>query len=131
VTFLLEGVRAWFQGDDIKAVHVLVPQIERGLRSIVGKLGKPVTKPHPTVAGVGVAIGMGDILYSGELTEALGPDLSLHFVALYADPRGVNLRNRVAHGLIEPGSTNGNLVELLIHTLLLFGVWQELAKDRR
>lgn len=131
MTFLIEGVRAWFEGDHVKAVHVLVPQMERGLRAIVAKLGKPVTKPHGTVAGVGVAIGMGDILYSEEVTQALGPDLTLYFLALYADPRGMNLRNRVAHGFINPELINGNLVRLLVHTLLVFGVWKELAEQRR
>lgn len=128
-TFLIEGVRSWYQGDYIKAVHVLVPQIEKGLRSIVAQLGKPVTKPHPTIAGIGVSINMGDILYSKELTEKFGPDLTLYFLALYADPRGMNLRNRVAHGQLE--LVTGSLVELVIHTLVVFGVWEELAERRR
>jgi Domain of unknown function (DUF4209) len=131
LTFVIEGIHAWLEGDNIKAVHVLVPQIEHGLRSIVAQLGKPVTKPHATVPGVGVAFGMGDILYSDELTQALGPDLTLHFLALYADPRGMNLRNRVAHGLIKPEATHTNVVELLIHTLLVFGAWREFAQSRR
>ncbi len=131
VTRLIEGVSAWYEGDLVKAVHVLVPQIERGLRGIVAKLGKPVTKSRPTDVDVGVAFGMGDILYSEELTQALGPDLTLYFLALYADPRGRNLRNRVAHGLIEPELCDGNLVRLLIHTLLVFGFWKELAEKRR
>jgi lysyl-tRNA synthetase class 1 len=128
-TFLVEGVRAWYEGDYIKAVHVLVPQMEKGLRSIVAQLGKPVTKPHPSIAGVGIAINMGDILYSKELTEIFGPDLTLYFLALYADPRGMNLRNSVAHGQLE--SVTGSLVRLIIHTLLVFGVWKELAERRR
>ena len=74
---------------------------------------------------------MGDILNSPDLTAALGPDFSLHFLALYADPRGMNLRNRVAHGLIKPEAISEHLVGLLIHTLLVFGVWDELAKKRR
>ena len=131
VTFLLEGVRAWFDGDLVKALHLLVPQAESGLRGIVGQLGKPVTKDHPVVAGASVALTMGDILYSEELTEALGPDLTLYYRALYADPRGINLRNRVAHGLIKPGEINEHLLRLLIHTLLVFGVWKELAEKRR
>ena len=131
VTFLLEGVKAWFAGDLVKAVHVLVPQAECGLRGIVGQLGKPVTKAHPAVAGAGVALTMGDILYSEELTEALGPDLTLYFLALFADPRGINLRNDVAHGLIKPGQITEHLVRLLIHTLLVLGVWKELADNRR
>ncbi len=70
LTLLIEGVRAWYEGDVVKAVHVLVPQIEQGLRSIVNKLGKPVTKAHSTVSDASVAIGMGDILYSEELSLA-------------------------------------------------------------
>ena len=70
---------------------------------------------------------MGD--YSEELSLALGPDLSLYFLALYADSRGMNLRNRVAHGQLE--SVTGSLVQLVIHTLLVFGVWKELAERRR
>lgn len=131
VTFLIEGVEAWYQGDFVKAVHVLVPQVEHGLRSIAGKLGQPVTKAHSTVAGVSVVIGMGDILYKPELSEALGPDLSLYFLALYADPRGNNLRNDFAHGLLKPRSVDGNLAIWVIHTLLVFGVWDEIAKRRR
>jgi lysyl-tRNA synthetase class 1 len=131
LTFLIEGVRAWSEGDLAKATHILVPQVERGLRSIVSALGKPVTKPHGTVAGVSIAIGIGDILYSADVTEALGPDLTLYFLALFADPRGDNLRNRVAHGLISPNSVDLNKVNLLIHTLLVFGVWKEFAESRR
>jgi len=131
LTFLIEGIEAWYHGDYVKVVHVLVPQVEHGLRSIAGKLGHPVTKPHATVTGVSVAIGMGDILYKPELSEALGPDLSLYFLALYADPRGINLRNEFAHGLLKPRSVDGNLARWIIHTLLVFGVWDEIAKKRR
>lgn len=81
-----------------------MPQVERGLRGIVSSLGKPITKPHPTVQGAGVAINMGDILYSKDITELLGADLTLHLLALYADPRGFNLRNQLAHGLLAPAA---------------------------
>jgi hypothetical protein len=131
MSFLIEGIRAWYEGDFVKATHVLVPQMELGLRSIVAKLGKPVTKTHATVPGVGVAIGMGDILYSEQLRDVLGPDLTLYFLALYADPRGMNLRNRVAHGLIKAERLDGQLVRLLIHTLLVFGIWNELSQSGR
>lgn len=130
-TFLMEGVRAWYDGDLVKAVYVLIPQVECGLRGIVAKLGQPVTKAHPTVPGVGVAMTMGDILNAEVLREALGPDLTLHFLAIYSDPRGLNLRNNVAHGLVRSGAISESLVRLLVLTLLIFGVWQELAAGRR
>jgi lysyl-tRNA synthetase class 1 len=131
LTFLIQGVTAWTEGDQIKALHVLVPQVEHALRQIVGNLGKPVTRAHPTVAGVSVAIGMGDILYSKEITDALGPDLTLYFLALYADPRGLNLRNELAHGLLKASHAHAGLVMWVIHTLLVLGVWKELAAARR
>ncbi|BCH19981.1 hypothetical protein MesoLjLa_68320 (plasmid) [Mesorhizobium sp. L-2-11] len=131
LSLLLDGVRAWLAGDLVKAIHLLVPQIEHALRSIVGRLGKPVTKAHPKVAGVSVAIGMGDILYSDEIADALGPDLTLYFLALYADPRGLNLRNEVAHGLLGPSEITDHLGRLLIHSLFVLGVWKELAARRR
>jgi lysyl-tRNA synthetase, class I len=126
---LLQGLRAWYEEDHVKAVHVLVPQIE--LRSIAGQLGKPVTKAHPKVRGASVAIGLGDILYSDEMIEKLGPDLTFYFLSLYADPRGLNLRNEVAHGLLDVGAMHAHLVRLLIHTLLVLGRWKELAAKRR
>jgi lysyl-tRNA synthetase class 1 len=131
MSLLLEGVRAWVAGDLVKAVHVLVPQVEHALRSIAGQLGRPVTKAHAKVPGVSISIGMGDILYSDEIAEALGPDLTLYFLALYADPRGLNLRNEVAHGLLGTSAIGDHLGRLLIHTLLVLGVWNELAKKRR
>jgi len=71
LTLLMEGVTAWYEQDFIKAAHVLIPQIEIALRGIVSKLGQPVTKKHSTISGVSVVIGMGDILYSKEITDVL------------------------------------------------------------
>jgi lysyl-tRNA synthetase class 1 len=131
MSLLLHGVRAWFEGDSVKAVHVLIPQIEHAVRSIAGQLRKPVTKGHPKVRGASVAVNMGDILYSDEITEQLGRDLSFYFLSLYADPRGLNLRNEVAHGLIDAESVHDHVVRLLVHTLLVLGLWKELAAKRR
>jgi len=131
VSFLLEGVRAWYNCDLVKALHVLVPQIETGLRGIVAQSGKPITKPHPVVANVSVAIGIGEILYEESLTAILGEDLRFHFLAIYADPRGINLRNRLAHGLMELSHISEHHVQILVHTLLIFGIWKEIAENRK
>ena len=132
MTLLLEGVTAWFDGDLIpRASMVLVPQIEAGLRAIVGRLEKPVTKKHPSIPDVSVVINMGDILYSKELSDLLGPDLTIYFLSLYADPRGMNLRNRIAHGMVKSESIRQGPLLWVIHTLFVFGVWKELAENRR
>jgi len=127
MTLLLEGVKAFFCGDHVKAAHVLIPQIEHALRSIAGKLGKPTTKAHPKVKGASVVINMGDILYDDAITSQLGDDLTLYFLSLYADPRGYNLRNELAHGDLDADSMSDHLSRLLMHTLLVLGLWKELA----
>ena len=127
MALLLEGVRAWFKGDFAKATHILIPQIEVAMRTIAGQIGIPVTKALSKIPDASVAIGMGDILYTAKVTDELGPDLTLHLQALFADPRGLNLRNEMAHGLLGAAAFDGHVVRLLIHTLLMLGVWKELA----
>lgn len=126
-TFLREGIEAWLSGDLYKAIHLLVPQVECGLRGIAGQLGKPVTKAHPSVAGASVALSMGDILYNTEIQGRLGPNLTLYFLTFYADPRGYNLRNQIAHGLMAPRAIGEHTVNLVIHSFLVFGIWKEIA----
>jgi hypothetical protein len=131
LTLVTEGVTAWFDQDYIKALHVLVPQIELALRGILTEQGLPTTKAHPTIEGVSVAVNLGDILYAKEIAEALGPDLTLYFQTLYADPRGVNLRNDIAHGLIGAHRMGYALATRVMHTLLILGLWKEIAAARR
>jgi len=67
---------------------------------------------------------MGDILYSKEITEALGPDITLHLLARYSDPRGFNLRNEIAHGLLRADHMHFALAARVVHTVLILGVWR-------
>jgi len=131
MSLLVEGLRAWERNDQVKAAHVLIPQIERALRKIADGLGVPVTKAHPKVSGTSVAIGMGEILYNDRVAEALGPDATLHFQALYADPRGMNLRNEIAHGLIDANQFYWHLGNLIVHSLLILGLWKEFGERRK
>jgi hypothetical protein len=130
MSLLMEGMRAWERNDQVKAAHVFIPQIERALRKIADELGVPVTKAHPRVSGTSVAIGMGEILYNTKVAEALGPDITLHFQALYADPRGMNLRNEIAHGMRGSDSFYWHLGNLIVHSLLVLGLWKELGAKR-
>src|SRR5262249_33696605 len=72
-----DGVPAFFQGDYGEAVPLVRPQVQRGPRRIAGQLGKPIPKAASTVQGGSVSINMGDILYSKDIAEALGPDFTL------------------------------------------------------
>ncbi len=47
---LAAGFEAWMGGDDLKAIHILIPQIERGLRNLVDRVGRPDQTP-PALQG--------------------------------------------------------------------------------
>lgn len=123
---LAEGLEAWFAQDHIKAVHVLVPQVELGLRNLAGLKGQPTTKPSVKYGGAQMAVTMGDILYTADYVAAFGspgPDLAVHFAALYADPRGKNVRNELAHGLMSADDASEGLMLWVVHSLLVLGAW--------
>lgn len=124
-TLLHQGLQAWFDKDYVKAVHVLVPQVEHGLREMVGKLGKAKTRPDRHVPGVSTAKTMGDILFDKDVTERWGEDLTLHLRALYADPRGWNIRNELAHGLMSADQFGETLALWVVHSVLLLGLMPE------
>ena len=121
-----EGVAAWLDDDHVKAVHVLVPQIETAFRKMAGALGRPTTEPHPQMRRARIAKPFGKMLGDIETASALGthgPDLILHLRTLYSDPRGHNLRNDLAHGLLPSSSINATTSLLVVHSLLLIGAW--------
>jgi hypothetical protein len=121
---LREGVPAWLTEDHCKAVHILVPHVEAGLRALLSRLGRPTTKAHRDMSQARVVITMGELLHNEENAAALGPngtDFVLHFRCLYTDPRGEKWRNGIAHGLLPPNRIHPGMTLWVIHSLLLLG----------
>ena len=114
---LAEGVAAALSNDHVKAIHVLVPQIEHMLRSLAGQIGIPKTTSGGT-KGTMQARALGDILSDAVLKDTLDEDIRLYLVAFLVDQRGLNLRNRVAHGLMELSQLDQSLSNRLLHVLL-------------
>jgi lysyl-tRNA synthetase class 1 len=130
---LAAGIEAWMGGDDLKAIHILIPQIERGLRNLVERVGRPPTKAHPRFKGAQVAISMGDIVFNKDTIAAFGPkgpNLALHLAALYADSRSMNLRNELAHGLLDWRAMHPGTLLWVVHTLLVLGLWRSPADNK-
>lgn len=126
-TLLRAGLEAWRSGDLVAAMHILVPQVEYGLRGIARDLGIPTSKPRPKSPGEDTAISMGDFLFNDDIRSLLGDDLMIHFNSLYSDRRGYNVRNDIAHGLIKPTNIKEGLVNAIIHSLMIFGCWKNFA----
>jgi lysyl-tRNA synthetase class 1 len=78
-----------------------------------------------------VSVGLGDLLSSKVVMDSLGKDSWFYFRFVFADPRGLNLRNSLAHGTLPPSMVNEVISNLVLHSLLVLGIWEELADLRR
>lgn len=115
-------------GLDLKAAHILIPQIEAAFRNMLSRLGQTTTKPHKQMRQARMVMTLGDLLFHTDTATNLGtngPALILYLRCLYADPRGHNWRNDLAHGLLGPDRIDRAMMLWVFHTLLLLGLWLE------
>ncbi|OFW17766.1 MAG: hypothetical protein A3H27_05855 [Acidobacteria bacterium RIFCSPLOWO2_02_FULL_59_13] len=113
-----EGLIAYEKEDFVKAVHVLIPQTERALRNLLGILGIPVNKQVRDQPGIMQMKNINDILADEQVRHSLSENLWRYFQVFLADKRGLNLRNRVAHGLISVDECNRHVADQVLHVLL-------------
>jgi len=119
VSLLREGITAYESKDFVKAIHVIVPQIEYILRNFMARLGLPTRKRVRGHGGVTDAKGMNNVLEDPRVREVLTENLWRYLTLVYVERRGgMNLRNDLAHGLLRPESFNRHTADRVIHTLL-------------
>jgi hypothetical protein len=116
---LRHGLSAWFNGDAETAIHVLVPQVEAACRSLVETAGISIrTSNHDSVGGTRV-IGLGELLNKSIFREGGIKDAGFHLRALYTDQRGINLRNKLCHGLASDSLLGMETADLVVHSMLM------------
>ena len=116
-----EGLTAWFAEDWVKAMHVLVPQIEAALRELLGKLGGTTMKPDRNHGGF-QSIALGEVLYAERFVAQIPEDIRFHLRVLLTDVRGINLRNEAMHGLAALELFGRDLANWLVHALVMTGL---------
>jgi lysyl-tRNA synthetase class 1 len=127
---LRDGLAAYEQGDFVKAIHVLIPQVECALREFLGRLGVPTRKPARNHPGVNEAKNMNDILADPRMRAVLKERLWRYLTLVYVEKRGgLNLRNDVAHGLLDPAAFNRQIADYVLHTLLALSLVREKKKE--
>jgi hypothetical protein len=119
--FIREGLTAWFAGDHVKTVHVLVPQVESALRDMLAALGGVVTKPDRH--GGSHKISLGEVLADEKFAEV--PEaIRFHMQVLYQDSRGMNVRNELAHGILAFELLDLGLANIIVHSIMLIGTFR-------
>lgn len=90
---------AGYDRDLVTAIHLLVPQIEHMVRFHLKQAGTKTT----TLDGEGIETecGLSTLMSMPEAKKVFGENLTFEFSALLCDAHGPNLRNELAHGLMD------------------------------
>ena len=94
--------KALFAGYDrnfVTALHILVPQIEHLVRYHLKQAGVQTTNLDSY--GIENEIGLSALMDIPQTEKIFGEDLTFEIKALFCDPFGPNLRNELAHGLLD------------------------------
>jgi len=126
---VLAGVKGWLESDYVKCMFVLVPQIEEAFRNLARGLGESVTTAKKGQKGWEVSMNLGHFLAMDSVKEEIGEDIHFWIKSIFADPRGLNLRNRVAHCLINREWATYPHCDLIIHALLVLGVYKDVKRS--
>jgi hypothetical protein len=109
------GIKAYLNEDYISAIHVLVPQVEEVIRTIVEKSGGNVYSASR--AGAMQLKTLESIIDEPSAQSVLG-EFSGYLKIILTDSRGLNIRNNLCHGFYPPAMINCPVADLLVMTLL-------------
>jgi len=120
--FFEQGFAAYESGDYMKAIHILVPQVENMMRELLGVMGITKSKPNPAQPHLFEYKNMNDFFREPEVVQALEENLYLFLRSLYIDKRALNLRNDLAHGLAETHTFSEDTASLVIQSIILLSM---------
>jgi len=124
---IARGLKAYFDNEALVAIHLLIPQIEDAIRNLVEYMGGTILKPGRN-GGLYLKT-FDELLRDTRVTDALSSDVALYFRILFTDPRGVNLRNNVCHGISPADSLGIGLADRVLHAMLILAQVREKAAN--
>ena len=85
-------------------------------------MGESVMQPSKEAGGLEV-ISMGKVLHHKTFAAKFDPTARHHLRALYTHPKGINLRNKIAHGTAGEELLGRGIANWVIHSLLVVRVY--------
>ncbi|WNY24944.1 DUF4209 domain-containing protein [Methanolapillus millepedarum] len=123
LTIIEIGLDAYFKNDFIVSIHLLIPQIEASLRTLVEYGGGTVYKISRN--GYNQLRTLDDLLRDPLIEESFGEDVANYLRIVLTEQRGWNIRNDVCHGIANVKIFNAQTADRILHILLLLGVVRE------
>ncbi len=93
------GLLAGLYGDYLLSTHLLIPQVENSIRHLLRRHG--VVTSGLDDEGIQDEYSLNTTLAMPETEELLGRDIAFDLRGLLVERYGSNLRNRMAHGLLD------------------------------
>ncbi len=137
LTLLKTGLDRYFADDFVSAIHILVPQYEDVLRTFlekaasdtgIGAAERTVIKSRRRVRGWQYET-FGDLLQRDFTRTKFPDDVRDYIRIVMAEQNGLNLRNKVAHGLILPSDCTASTVNIVLHLFLLLRIFPPRAES--
>ncbi len=94
-----KALLAGYERDFVTALHILIPQIEHMVRVHLKQAGAKTTNIDKD--GIQNENGMSTLMDLPEAEQVFGKDLAFELKSLFCDAFGPNLRNELAHGLLD------------------------------
>ncbi|MBS1778021.1 MAG: DUF4209 domain-containing protein [Bacteroidetes bacterium] len=117
LSIIRKATEYYFVKDYVGFIHTIIPQIEEAIRNLIEKNGGNVLVEKD---GFYMLRTLDHLLNDAIAMDTLGSSLCLHLRALLTDKVGMNLRNNVMHGIINPDKFNQmNADSILIALLVL------------
>lgn len=123
IPIIEKALDAFFLKDYVVFIHLIIPQIEEAIRSIIEMAGGNVLKESRS-GGYHLRT-FDEILRDEIIKESLGEDFSAYFRIVFTDLRGWNTRNNVCHGLCNSNTFDYKVADRLLHSLLCLGLIQK------
>lgn len=122
-SILKAGIEDYLQGRYVSAIHILIPQIEHVIRTILAFIGEPTDRPSTSrYTGVMDEKTLGAVLQEEAFAKYVNEDARMYLITALTDRRGQNLRNRVAHGLMRPENFGWIVADRIFHVLCLLAI---------
>lgn len=96
-----------FEYDFRNCIHLLAPQVEHLIRTKMKNSGVDTSS---IIDGIENENGLSSLLKHERATDVLGEDLLFELQALFTESIGANLRNEVAHGLLNDQNAESHAV---------------------
>ncbi|CAI8741819.1 protein of unknown function [Methylococcus capsulatus] len=114
---------AGYERDFVTALHLLIPQIEHLVRVHLKQAGARTTNIDKN--GIQNENGMSTLLELPEAVQVFGKDLTFELKSLFCDAFGPNLRNELAHGLLDEDGCNSPfaIYAWWLALQLIFNTW--------